>query len=210
MNKGLFITVEGTDGSGKTTQIQLIEKYLRDMGREVILVREPGGTNISEKIRPIILDPDSTEMCSTTEMLLYAASRAQLVAEVIKPSLKAGKIVICDRFVDSAYAYQGYGRGIEMDILEIVNKAAIDGIIPDITFFFDISPEVALDRRIASSSTDRIENENSRFHKRVYEGYLQLADKSHQRIRRIDASRPVEKVWEDVRLLLDMLVKHGK
>lgn len=210
MNKGLFITVEGTDGSGKTTQMQRMEKYLMDMGREVIMVREPGGTDISEKIRPIILDPASTEMSSTTEMLLYAASRAQLVNEVIKPALEAGKIIICDRFVDSTYSYQGYGRGIEMNILETVNNIAIAGTMPDLTLFFDISPKVALERRMAASAADRIENEGQGFQQRVYEGYLKLAEKYPQRIRRIDGNRSVEKVWDEVRALIDLFSGKGK
>lgn len=207
MKKGIFITVEGTDGSGKTTQIKLIEKYLVEQGREVVLLREPGGTKISERIRPIILDPDSTEMGNITEMLLYAAARAQLVEEVIRPSLADNKVVICDRFIDSTYAYQGYGRGIEMSILEMVNNVAINGVVPDMTLFFDIRPEVALERRMASSAADRIENESVMFHKRVYNGYIMLADRFPDRIRRIDGSGTVEKVWEEVRILLDSLLE---
>lgn len=206
MKKGIFITVEGTDGSGKTTQIKRLEKYLTERGREVILVREPGGTDISERIRPIILNPASTEMGNITEMLLYAAARAQLVKEVIKPALDKNKIVICDRFIDSTYAYQGYGRGIDMGILEMVNNVAINGVIPDMTLFFDISPEVALKRRMASSEADRIENESTLFHRRVYEGYLELAARFADRIKRIDASVSVEKVWEEVKTLVDAIM----
>ncbi len=206
MSRGLFISVEGTDGSGKTTQLGLIRKYLEDMNREVVFLREPGGTRISEKIRSIVLDPDLTEMGNTAEMLLYAAARAQLAAEVIKPALDGGRIVVCDRFVDSTYAYQGYGREMDMGILEAVNNAAIDGLMPDMTLFFDVSPEVALERRIATSSTDRIENEKARFHRKVYEGYLQLAARYPERIRRVDGSRSVELVWSDVKKLLDSLL----
>ena len=175
MSRGLFITVEGTDGSGKTTQINHIKEYLSSKRYEVILTREPGGTKISEKIRSIILDPASTEMGNNTEVLLYAASRAQLIAEVIQPSLAQGKIVICDRFVDSTYAYQGYGRGIKMEILEMLNKIAVNNIMPDVTFFFDLEPEIAMKRRRSSTNTDRIENENMEFHKRVHAGYVDLA-----------------------------------
>lgn len=206
MKKGIFITVEGTDGSGKTTQIKRLEKYLTERGREVILVREPGGTDISERIRPIILNPASTEMGNITEMLLYAAARAQLVKEVIKPSLDKNMVVICDRFIDSTYAYQGYGRGIDMGILEMVNNVSINGVIPDMTLFFDISPEVALKRRMASSEADRIENESTLFHRRVYEGYLELAARFADRIKRIDASVSVEKVWEEVKTLVDAIM----
>jgi dTMP kinase len=139
-------------------------------------------------------------------MLLYAAARAQLVSETIKPSLENGKIVICDRFVDSTYAYQGFGRGISLEILEKVNSIAVDGIMPDITFFFDLSPEIALKRRMASSSADRIENEKIEFHTRVYTGYVDLADRYPDRIKKIDGSRNVNEIWSDVKILLDNLL----
>ena len=174
MNKGLFITVEGVDGCGKTTQIKLMEKYLREKGINVVLAREPGGTDISEAIRSIILDARNTEMSYITEMLLYASARAQLVAQVIKPALNKGNVVICDRFIDSSYVYQGFGRGIELKTIEEVNRIAMDGIEPDITFFFDLRPEVALRRRIEASETDRMEKENIEFHNKVYSGYLKL------------------------------------
>lgn len=202
MGSGLFITVEGTDGSGKSTQIALMAEYLRKMGHEVVLTREPGGTNISEKIRSIILDPENREMGYIAEALLYASSRAQHVAELIKPSVEQGKVVICDRFVDSSYVYQGFGRGIDMEILESVNKIAMDGMFPDITFFFDISPEVALERRIQATGADRIENEKMEFHMKVYQGYKSLAAKDPDRIKTIDADRSIEEIAEDVKLWL--------
>ncbi len=202
MGSGLFITVEGTDGSGKSTQIALMAEYLRKMGHEVVLTREPGGTNISEKIRSIILDPENREMGYIAEALLYASSRAQHVAELIKPSVEQGKVVICDRFVDSSYVYQGFGRGIDMQILESVNKIAMDGMFPDITFFFDISPEVALERRIQATGADRIENEKMEFHMKVYRGYKSLAAKDPDRIKVIDADRSIEEIAEDVKLWL--------
>lgn len=202
MGSGLFITVEGTDGSGKSTQIALMAEYLRKMGHEVVLTREPGGTNISEKIRSIILDPENREMGYIAEALLYASSRAQHVAELIKPSVEQGKVVICDRFVDSTYVYQGFGRGIDMEILESVNKIAMDGMFPDITFFFDISPEVALKRRIQATGADRIENEKMEFHMKVYHGYKSLAAKDPDRIKTIDADRSIEEIAEDVKLWL--------
>lgn len=206
MKRGLFITIEGTDGSGKTTQMSLIKDYVRSIGCELVIVREPGGTRISERIRNVILDPEYIEMDSYTEMLLYAASRAQLVAETIRPALEQGKIVICDRFIDSTYAYQGFGRGIDIGVLESVNNIAVDGIMPDITFFFDLDPELALERRMASSATDRIENEKMEFHRKVHDGYVKLAGKYPDRIRRIDSSRSVEAVWDDVRLLLKNMI----
>lgn len=207
MKRGLFITIEGTDGSGKTTQMGLINEYIRSAGCEAVMVREPGGTRVSESIRNIILDPEYTEMSSHTEVLLYAASRAQLVAEIVRPALEQGKIVICDRFIDSTYAYQGFGRGIKLEVLQSINDIAIDGVMPDITFFFDLDPELALGRRIASTATDRIENEKLEFHKKVYDGYVQLALKYPDRIRRIDSSRSVEAIWDDVRKLLDSIIR---
>ena len=138
--KGLFITVEGTDGAGKSTQIQLLTDYLKSKGRNVILKREPGGTEISEKIRELILDVNNKEMSDVAEALLYAASRAQLVQQVIKPALVKGEVVICDRFVDSSIVYQGIARGLGKNMVEEINRFAIDGIMPDITLFFDLSP----------------------------------------------------------------------
>lgn len=171
MKRGLFITTEGTDGSGKTTQIKLIESYLKGKGFEVVVTREPGGTSIGEKIRSIILDTENSDMAYITEMMLYASARAQLVNELIKPSLSEGKVVICDRFIDSSYVYQGFGRNIDIELIERVNRIALDGIMPDVTLFFDIDPEVALERRIQSTGADRIEREAMDFHRKVYNGY---------------------------------------
>ncbi|MCX8130771.1 MAG: dTMP kinase [Clostridia bacterium] len=207
MCRGLFITVEGTDGSGKSTQIKLMEDYLKGNGFEVVLTREPGGTKIGEKVRSLILDPDNVEMGEVAEMLLYAAARAQLVSELIKPSLESGKIVICDRFVDSSYVYQGFGRGIDFKIIEDVNRAALNSVIPDITFFMDIRPEIALGRRIASTGADRIEKEKMEFHVRVYSGYKKLASLYPDRIKPIESNRSVEDISSDIRQWLDKLLK---
>jgi dTMP kinase len=204
--RGLFITVEGMDGSGKTTQLGFISDYLKSEGREVIVTREPGGTRISERIRSLILDPELSEMGSGAEMLLYAAARAQLVTEVIRPSLARGAVVLCDRYIDSTYAYQGFGRGIDMETLLKVNNIAIDGIMPDVTFFYDLDPETALKRRIAATAFDRIENEEMEFHRRVYAGYLHLAARYPFRVRRIDAGRPVDIIWEDAKVILDKML----
>jgi dTMP kinase len=206
MNKGLFITVEGTDGSGKTTQIKLMEEYLKSKGYEVVLTREPGGTNIGEKIRSLILDPENTEMGEISEMLLYAAARAQIVSELIKPSLESGKVVICDRFVDSSYVYQGFGRGIDFKIIEDVNRAALDGVTPNITFFMDIRPEIALNRRIASTGADRIEKEKMEFHVRVYSGYKKIAALYPDRIKPIDGNRGVEEIAAEIKGWLNKLL----
>lgn len=203
MKRGLFITVEGTDGSGKTTQIRNMQAHLSSLGCEVLLVREPGGTSISESIRSIILDASNTEMSDKTELLLYSAARAQLVEQVIRPSVEKSTTIICDRYVDSFYAYQGYGRGISLDILEKITDVAISGIMPDITFFFDLDPVVGLKRRAAATENDRIENEVMEFHQKVYAGYKELAGKYPRRIKTIDASKPEEEVWIDVRRQLD-------
>ncbi len=205
MKKGLFITFEGTDGSGKTTQIKLLEDYLRQKGYEVVISREPGGTRISEIIRDIILDPKNKEIVPLTEMILYAASRAQHVAEVIDPAIDSGKIVICDRYVDSSYAYQGGGRGMDLKVIADVNRIAVNGTVPDITFFLDIDPEVALKRRINSTGADRIEQEKLDFHTRVYDGYKKLSILYPDRIKTIDAEKSIEEVSLQINNYFDEL-----
>jgi dTMP kinase len=206
MARGLFITVEGTDGSGKTTQIRNMMEHLTSMGCSVILTREPGGTRISESIRSIILDPAYTEMHDITELLLYSAARAQLVEQVIRPSIAECKTVICDRYVDSFFAYQGYGRRLDADMLRKVTDIAINGMMPDITFFFDLDPEIGLKRRMSATDSDRMENEMIEFHRRVYNGYKELAVKFPDRIKTIDAARPADEVWKDVRRQLDVIL----
>lgn len=196
--KGLFITVEGTDGAGKSTQIQLLTDYLKSKGRNVILKREPGGTDISEKIRELILDVNNKEMSDVAEALLYAASRAQLVHQVIKPALDKGEVVICDRFVDSSIVYQGIARGLGKNMVEEINRFAIDGIMPDITLFFDLSPEIGIKRKMQDQKLDRMESEKLDFHLKVYEGYKTLTNMYSDRIRRIDANRTIEEVHKQV------------
>lgn len=203
MKRGLFVTVEGTDGSGKTTQIAKMREHLTSMGCEVLLTREPGGTRIGENIRSIILDPAYTEMSDTAELLLYSAARAQLVEQVIRPAIEKSITVICDRYVDSFYAYQGYGRGIDHGRLERVTNIAISGLMPDITFFLDLDPETGLKRRMEATGSDRIENELMDFHRKVYNGYRELAERFPDRIKTIDADRPAEEVWRDIRRHLD-------
>lgn len=205
MKKGLFITFEGTDGSGKTTQIKLLEKYMQEKGCEVVLSREPGGTRISEIIRDLILDPGNKEIVPLTEMILYAASRAQHVAEVIEPAVENGKIVICDRYVDSSYAYQGGGRGMDLKIIADVNRIAVNGTVPDITFFLDIDPEISVRRRINSTGADRIEQEKLDFHRRVYDGYKKLSILYPERIKTIDAAKSIEEISSQVRDYIDEL-----
>ncbi len=206
MKQGKFITCEGTDGSGKSTQIELLLEYLKGRGIDAVLTREPGGTPISEKIRSIILDTDNVNMSDMTELLLYAASRAQVVSEIIRPALMQGKTVICDRFIDSSYVYQGYARGLGLEIIDSVNKAAICGLMPDLTLFFDISPEVALKRRMEVTGADRIEKERMEFHMKVYNGYKELARNNPQRIKVVESSRSVEEIALDVQRIVDSVI----
>lgn len=196
--KGLFITIEGTDGAGKSTQIELLTEYLSKKGRDVLVTREPGGTPIGEKIREIILDTENSEMSDITEAMLYAASRAQHVNEKIKPALLEGKIVICDRFVDSSIAYQSSARGISRELIEDINKYAVCGITPDITLYFDITPEEGIKRKKNMHKLDRIEKEKEDFHKRVYDGYQNLLKLYPERIKRVDASKSISDVHKQV------------
>jgi len=190
--------MEGTDGSGKTTQAQLLKEYFESKGFSVVCVREPGGTIISEKIRNIVIDTKHKEMNSRTEALLYAAARAQLVSEVIVPTLKRGDIVICDRFVDSSIVYQGTARNLGVDNVADLNLFAADGIEPDITFFLRLDPEKSIERKKRLNKLDRIENENSYFHKRVFFGYLELAEKFPERIKTIDAFADINIIHEKI------------
>lgn len=205
--KGIFITVEGTDGSGKSTQINLLMDYLKSKGCDIVFTREPGGTQISEKIREIILDVGNKEMTGTTEALLYAAARAQHVEEKIIPAVNAGKIVICDRFVDSSIAYQGAARGLGSDVIMQINKFALGGIMPDITLFFNLSPEKGILRKKNERELDRMESEKLEFHKKVYNGYKYLCAEYPERIKVIDADDTVENVHEVVVNMIDQLLK---
>ena len=200
LNKGIFISVEGGDGSGKSTQLANIKDYLEARGVDALFIREPGGTSIGEKIRDILLDPANSEMCAMTEALLYAASRAQIVSEVIKPALASGKLVICDRFVDSSIAYQAYGRQMG-DAIWNINKYAVDFAMPDYTFFLDINPHIALNRIDSrGDSKDRMELQEDSFRMRVHNGYLALMEDeaNRDRIIRIDASKGIEAVKTDI------------
>jgi len=180
----MFITFEGIDLSGKSTQCQLLGQYLTDKGFDILLLREPGGTKISEKIRDILLDNDSAGMLPLTEYFLYSAARAQLVKEVIKPALDSGKIVICDRFDDSSTAYQGFARGLGMGKVKTVNKIATGGLSPDLTIFIDITVQESLKRlKVAGKLTDRMEAEGAKFFEAVRQGYLQLATTDEEAVR---------------------------
>lgn len=197
--KGKFIVFEGIDGSGKTTQLQLLGKYLSGRGYPVQLTREPGGTRVGEQIRELLLNPQYGELVPVAEALLYAAARAQHVAQVILPALEEGKIVLCDRFIDSSLAYQGFGRGVDVSLLEQVNGAAAGGLVPDLVLILDFCRESGMDRLSRPGrEIDRIEGEACEFHRRVRSGYLALAARNPLLYRVIDACRPVEQVHRDI------------
>ena len=205
--KGTFITFEGSEGSGKSTQIELVCKYLRRRKKPILFVREPGGVKISEKIRNILLDVKNIRMSSECETLLYMAARAQLVEEVVAPALKAGKVVLCDRFLDSTVAYQGYGNGVDIRAIKNIGKFATQAIQPDITFFFDINAKKGLSR-IKGRTKDRIECRAIRYHNRVRKGYTEIARKEPRRVKLIDANRTKEEIFGIVQKHIDQLLKY--
>ena len=198
MNKGYFITFEGPDGSGKTTITKNVVDKLMKLGYDVCLTREPGGIEIAEQIRKVILDPNNTSMDPRTEALLYAASRRQHLVEKVLPALKDNKLVICDRFLDSSLAYQGSARGLGIDNILGINEFAIDGLFPDLTIYLDISAEGGIARvNSRKEEKDRLDSESIEFHKKVVEGYKKVNERFKDRIKVVDASNSIEKVSED-------------
>ena len=185
---GKFITFEGCEGSGKSTHVTLFKEYLDKNGVDYIFLREPGGTEISEKIRSIILDVKNAEMCDQAEALLYASARAQLIVEKILPALNSGKLVVIDRYIDSSFAYQGYARGLGLDFIEKINSFAINTCMPSKTVFLDISPKEAFIRKGGADKDDRLELSGMEFHERVYEGYKKLIEKEPDRFISINPS----------------------
>jgi len=198
---GRLITFEGIDGSGKSTQIQMLENEFNKLGVEYKTFREPGGTDLSEKIRAILLDKENIELISTAESLLFAAARAQLTTEQIKPAIEKGEFVICDRFTDSTIAYQGYGRGLDIKQLEEINYIATDGLTPDITFILDISPESAAVRMEAKAS-DRMEETGVDFFRRIRAGYRQIEGQNMNRYRLIDGEQSPENVFKEIKEII--------
>ncbi|MBI5643043.1 MAG: dTMP kinase [Deltaproteobacteria bacterium] len=200
---GLFITFEGIEGCGKTTQIDLLKKYFEAKGRDVLSLREPGGTELGEKVRGILLNSSSEPIDAQAELFLYEACRAQLVSRIIRPALSEGKVVISDRFIDSTVAYQGYGRGLDIGSVSLMNAFATGGLIPAVTFLLDCEPEVGLKRaweRIDASTgprEDRFEKENIIFHKKVREGYLSLS-RAEPRIRVVNASGEIPSIHGEI------------
>ncbi len=205
MKRGLFITLEGPDGSGKSTQIEYLKTYFADKNLPCIFTREPGGTAIGEKLRSIILDKENQEMCDMTETLLYAAARAQHVQERIKPALEAGTIVVCDRFIDSSIAYQGYGRNLG-DVVRIINELAISGCMPDVTFLLELSPEIGKSR-ICEENRDRLEQEKLEFHDKVYAGYQEIAKIYSGRFVEIDAGMQKEEIRDEIYTQIDRILR---
>ena len=204
--KGLFIVMEGPDGSGKTTQINLLEQYLKEAGYECLITREPGGTVIGEEVRELILNPEYKEMSPVTEMLLYAASRAQLVHEVIGPALEAGKIVISDRFVDSSIVYQGIARNLGISTVAAVNAPGIGIYRPDGIFFIDLSEAEGIRRKKNQKKLDRMEQESIEFHHLVSEGYRKVLAERPEVIK-IDGGKDIDVIQKKIRNHVDELLK---
>ena len=197
---GLFITFEGIEGCGKTTQMNLLADYLKKEGVSVLKTREPGGTEIGEKIREILLNPDNKKMLKETEMLLYGASRTQHVEEIIKPALKSGKIVLCDRYSDSTLAYQGFGRDMGISFIKRACPLSLGTIQPDLTILLDLDVKTGLSRiKNRIHGNDRIEKEKIAFHNKVRKGYLQLAKASRGRIKIVRADKEIDEVLEEIK-----------
>lgn len=206
MSRGIFISIEGPDGSGKSTQIENIKEFFHDKNMDIIFTREPGGTPIGERIRGIILDRKCSEMDPMTEAMLYAAARAQHVAQVIRPALEKGKIVICDRFVDSSIAYQGYGRKLGEAVASI-NHFAVKECMPDMTILLKLDPSVGK-HRISEEEQDRLEAEREAFHQEVYKGYLELEKNFPDRIVGIDADRGIDEIKVDIYEKLEKILSN--
>ena len=204
MSKGFLVSLEGPEGAGKTSVLEALIPVLEDRGVEVLTTREPGGVLIGEKIREVILDPSHTEMDPKTELLLYIASRRQHLVEKVLPALAAGKLVILDRFIDSSVAYQGFGRGLDIEAIDWLNKFATDGLKPDLTLYFDIEVEEGLARIAANSDREvnRLDMEGLDLHRKVRRGYLSLLEKEADRIVKIDASQPLDQVIANTQQLL--------
>ena len=202
--KGKFITFEGSEGSGKSTQIELAQQYLESKGKNVLFLREPGGVKISENIRNILLDTETKDMTDECETLLYMAARAQLVSEIIIPALNSGKVILCDRFLDSTVAYQGYGNGVNIEKIKNIGEFVTQGFYPDLTFLFDLNVEEGFAR--INRSKDRIEQRGLDYHSRVRSGYLEIAKSEPDRVKLIDARKSKEEIQSVVQKHIDQLL----
>jgi dTMP kinase len=212
MEKGIFITIEGPEGAGKTTIIEMLLEKLESEGYPIIKTREPGGIEIAEQIRSVILDKQNTSMDGRTEALLYAAARRQHLVEKVLPAIEQGFIVLCDRFIDSSLAYQGFARGIGMDDVYSINEFATENRMPDATLYFDIDPEIGIKRinEHKGREVNRLDLENLEFHRKVREGYHILTKRYSNRIIEIDASQPLQKVFEEAVSSVRSLIHHLK
>jgi dTMP kinase len=216
--KGFFITFEGPDGAGKTTQIKMLAESLKQAGHKVLMTREPGGTHISDQIRTIILAPEHKEMTDHAEVLLYAASRAQHIHELIIPALNEGKIVLCDRYIDASMAYQAYGLGMDEQKVRSINEFASSGLNPIRTYMVDISPEESrkrLTERAANNGAapeaqlDRIEQKQLDYHRKVREGFLHIASEEPERVKLINGARSITEVFEEIARDCEGLIKQA-
>lgn len=212
--KSVFITIEGCEGCGKTTQSNLLKKYLESKGLKVILTREPGGSIVAEQVRNILLNPNNniTPYC---ELMLYEASRVQHLEEIIKPNLERGYVVICDRFTDSTLAYQGYARGIDKDVITKLNNIATKGIKPDLTIYLDINPNEGIKKAKSVdkgklTGGDRIERESLKFHNNVRKGFIELAKKYPNRIKKVKTNKIIEKTQKQINIEIDKFFKKKK
>ncbi|PIR17218.1 MAG: dTMP kinase [Deltaproteobacteria bacterium CG11_big_fil_rev_8_21_14_0_20_49_13] len=205
--KGRFITFEGIEGCGKTTQIRLLDENLRSKGLATVLTREPGGTEIGDKIRGILLDPENKKMCSVAELLLYGAARAQHLEELVKPSIAEGKIVLCDRYSDSTTAYQGAARKLSPKFIKGLDSLATGGLKPDLTILLDIDPNEGLKRARSRRSLDRFEREEVSFHERVRKGYLQISREEPLRVKVVDGLRPTDEIRADITNIVEKLLR---
>lgn len=208
MKKGLFIVFEGGEGSGKSTMIDKVYEWLRECNYDCIKTREPGGISIAEQIRQVILNKENTDMDSRTEALLYTAARRQHLVEKVIPALKNGQVVLCDRFLDSSLAYQGFARGIGIDEIYEINKFAIGDCMPDISILFDISPEVGMERinKNSQREVNRLDLESLDFHNKVREGYDIVYKNNKDRMVKINAEEPIDKVFDNVKNIISNLL----
>jgi dTMP kinase len=207
---GLFITLEGIDSCGKTTQAQKLTSYLRRMGFSVLLTREPGGDRIAEKIRRILLSKTNSEMTDLTELLLYEASRSQLTRRIIQPALKHGRIVVCDRYADSSLAYQGYGRGLNRTMVKDLNRIATLGLVPDLTILIDVPVKISLGRKDKEKTKkDRLEKEKFEFHQKIREGFLTIARQNRKRMKVVDGREDIDRTWRKVKRVVESFLSRS-
>lgn len=202
MQRGKLITIEGCDGCGKSTQLKKLSDYLTEQGVAHIFTREPGGGKISEQIREILLNGKNCEMTDECEALLYAAARAQHLNDLVEPALAQGKLVVCDRYVDSSFAYQAYARGLGLEFVQKINAYALEKYLPDVTVFIDLSPQDAFIRKKGADANDRLEQAGLAFHQRVYEGYLRLARDNPTRIVTADGKGTPDEIFKEILIAL--------